>query len=99
MIHREQDIIQWGIDRNLYNGSDALRQFGKMKEEAEELLSGLQSDDHDEIKDGIGDIIVCLVHVARFHGMTVEECIEHSYQEIKDRRGTIIDGKFVKESA
>lgn len=32
------------------------------------------------------------------NGYTPEECLEHAYNEIKDRKGKFIDGAFVKES-
>ena len=31
------------------------------------------------------------------HGLKLEECIEIAYQEIKNRKGSMIDGSFVKE--
>jgi hypothetical protein len=31
-------------------------------------------------------------------GVTIEACIEMAYDEIKDRKGRMIDGVFVKEA-
>lgn len=40
-----------------------------------------------------------LNRIATQHGMTLEECMAHAWDEIKDRRGTLgADGIFVKES-
>lgn len=43
-------------------------------------------------------MIVVLTHLAKLQGKTVEECIEHSYNDIKDRKGQFVNGSFIKES-
>lgn len=37
-------------------------------------------------------------HIAVYNNLTLEECIEAAWQEIKDRKGRMIDGVFVKEA-
>lgn len=54
-------------------------------------------DDKPEIKDAIGDIAVTLILQAHMHGWTLGECLESAYQVIKDRKGKMVDGVFVKE--
>lgn len=49
------------------------------------------------ITDDIGDNMVVLAIMAEQEGLTVTECLEHAYNDIKDRKGTMIDGVFVKE--
>lgn len=39
-----------------------------------------------------------LIAVAEIYHLNLKECVESAYQEIKGRRGRIIDGTFVKES-
>ena len=51
----------------------------------------------DMIRDAIGDIIVTLIMQAQIHGMSLQECIESAWAEIKDRKGKMVDGMFVKE--
>jgi len=51
----------------------------------------------DKIKDGIGDSAVCLLNLCSMFGFSFEECLEMAYNEIKDRKGQMIDGFFVKE--
>ena len=97
-IHREADIIQWGRDRNIYGGSTPQRQARKLAEEVVETVVAIAMGDRDETIDGIGDTIVCLVHQAEFLGLPIAECIEHSYQQIKDRGGEMRNGVFVKEA-
>ena len=47
---------------------------------------------------GLGDVIVTLVCVAEQLGLNIEECCLAAYDEIKDRKGKMIDGVFVKEA-
>ena len=96
-IHREADIARWATDRNIFRGGTAETQSRKLLEEAHELEEAIREGDRDGIIDGIGDTIVCLVVQAQFAGLTLTECIEHAWQEIKDRKGQLINGVFIKE--
>lgn len=100
-------VIQWGEDRDMYIESDAQQQASKALEEFAELVSNVSrikrgdevtEEEGEAIKDDIGDIMVCLTHVAKFYGLTLKECYQHAYQEIKDRKGRMVDGKFIKET-
>ena len=51
-----------------------------------------------KFKDGIGDVLVCIVNSAALANVNVVECFELAYQEIKDRKGTMnANGIFVKD--
>lgn len=92
-------IDQWGRDRNIIGGATSKDQLPKLMSEIGELADkGIAKRDLAEIKDGIGDAIVVLAMIAGIEGLTVEECIEHAYNEIKDRKGILFNGVFVKES-
>lgn len=46
-------------------------------------------------------VTMCLMYLmamAEIYGSNLKACVELAYQEIKNRRGKIIDGTFVKES-
>ena len=49
------------------------------------------------IADSIGDCVVVLTILAEQNGLQIEDCIVQAYDEIKDRRGVMKDGVFVKE--
>lgn len=89
-------IRLWAKDRNLQE-QDPMKQAVKLLEEAGELASGLNKNNLPLIKDSIGDIIVVLTIMALQLDIKVEECIELAYNEIKDRKGKLINGVFVKE--
>ena len=161
----EKKVIQWGIDRNLFDpehGGSALTQLHKFYEEFGELNQAILKKDSEGIKDAIGDCQVCLINRAMFlnyelnydilddtidtanagfvesfkraskkeqndtievllelivtksffgitrsihfleilgmiYGFTLFEGLEFAYNEIKDRKGKLINGTFVKE--
>ena len=47
--------------------------------------------------DGIGDTLVVLAVICAGQGLDLRECLKHAYYQIKDRKGRMIKGKFVKE--
>ena len=51
------------------------------------------------IKDAIGDCVVVLTIMAALEGMTIEECINSAYNEIKSRTGEMKNGVFVKSTS
>lgn len=87
----------WAQDRNLILGSDSKSQLLKTMSELGELADGINKQRHNEIVDGIGDVMVTLIIIAAQNGLTIQECLEHAYNDIKDRKGRMIDGCFVKE--
>lgn len=92
-----EPIRKWAKDRGLYEGGNLKTQTLKLQEEVGELSKAvLEEEQH--ITDAIGDCIVVLVNIAHFAGLTIEECINASYQEIKARKGKIVNNTFVKDS-
>lgn len=51
-----------------------------------------------EAKDGIGDMLVTIIILAEMVGFDTTECLEAAYNEIKNRKGKMVNGLFVKES-
>ena len=90
-------IIQWGEDRNLIKGSTPERQVKKTQEELDELKEAIGEENGEAIIDGIGDVAVTLILIAAQFGFRFEDCIAAAYEEIKDRKGRVVDGLFVKE--
>lgn len=88
---------QWGSDRNIIGGTTPFQQMGKLLEELAELYRAIIDDDLIEIKDGIGDARVVLNMIAAQYGLLVEDCDQYAYDQIKDRKGRIVNGIFTKE--
>lgn len=88
-------IAQWGIDRGL-DGSNTPAQFGKLVEEVTELATNMVQKKC--MKDDIGDIMVVLTMICLVNDYTIEQCLEQAWGDIKDRKGRLVDGVFVKET-
>lgn len=91
-------IRQWAQDRNLIEGSDLKSQFVKLIEEAGELANSIAKKNDIEFSDAIGDMFVVLTIMAAQNGMQIEDCIDGAWQEIKDRKGKMLDGIFLKDA-
>ena len=90
-------IRQWATDRNL-NTADQNKQILKLGEEFGELCQGMAKNNASQVYDSIGDMYVVLVILSMQLGVSVEECVSYAYDEIKDRRGKMVDGVFIKEA-
>jgi len=66
-----QRVIKWSEGIDLYNQSTVLKQASKAYEEFAELLSAMDDGDTEEIKDAIGDIVVCLVNASHLSSETL----------------------------
>lgn len=89
-------IKKWAIDRGIQSGNPEA-QMVKLLEEAGELASGINKDKLDLIIDSIGDTYVVLVILCMQLGLDINDCIKAAYEEIKDRKGKMVNGLFVKE--
>ena len=81
----------------MIEGSTPDKQLGKLIEEIGELAAGIARKDQDRVIDGVGDAVVVLTILSAQHGVMIEDCIEAAWNEIKDRKGKMIDGVFVKQ--
>lgn len=90
-------IRQWATDRNL-NTADPNKQILKLGEEFGELCQGMAKNNASQVYDSIGDMFVVMVILSMQLGVSVEECVSYAYDEIKDRRGKMVDGVFIKEA-
>lgn len=154
MTHIER-VHEWAQARGLYDTSDPSVQFGKAVGELGELIIALANEDIEGIKDGIGDVRVCLINfckivqvpfsiwvrrpapvanavfyilhvfhrlseaekltrtrirsdveeanailndIAHHYGLTLEECDDYAWDQIKDRTGKTINGEFIKDA-
>jgi len=90
-------VEQWAEDRNLIKGATPAAQYQKLLEEVGELGRALIEDDAEKVKDAIGDCTVVLTILSRQCGMNLPDCYASAYEEIKDRKGKMVNGIFVKE--
>ena len=102
MIHEEeyikhaiQQVVSWHLARNLIHGSTDKAQVLKLIQEVGELSDSICKEQSPI--DDIGDIMVVLINIALRNNLSLTDCLNHAYNDIKDRKGQMIDGIFVKE--
>lgn len=89
------NIAQWHHSRNLVEGSDDPSQMLKLVEELGELAGNVARGR--DIKDDVGDMIVVLTNICERNGLSLADCALTAYNDIKDRKGRMVEGVFVKE--
>jgi NTP pyrophosphatase (non-canonical NTP hydrolase) len=89
------DTEQWHEDRNLIEGATDKDQVLKLLQELGELSDSVCKGE--DIKDDIGDMLVIMINICKRNNITLAECLYTAYNDIKDRRGKMVDGIFVKE--
>ena len=98
LFELEEAIVKWADDRNLIYGSDPKSQTLKLGSEFGELCDNINKGRHEAALDDIGDCFVVLTIIAAQLGVTMEDCVRVAYNDIKDRKGRMVNGTFVKES-
>ena len=89
-------IKKWAIERDLQSGNPKAQMLELIQELAE-LGSNINNLGVGQIMESIGDIYVGLVVLCMQLGLDINDCIKAAYEEIKDRKGKMVDGIFVKE--
>ena len=90
-------VEHWAKERGLDNPDNSTAQALKLFEEAGELAQAHLKKRDDEGKDAVGDILVVLTIYCQQKGWSIAECFQMAWNEIKDRKGKMVDGAFVKE--
>ena len=92
-----EPIRDWAKERGIYEKGTVRGQFEKLLEEVDELKQGLENENDEEIIVAIGDCVVVLTNLANFIDVDIEYCINIAYKVIKNRKGVMKNGTFVKE--
>ena len=89
-------VVKWHYDRNLIEGSTDKDQVLKLAQELGELSDSVCKGK--DVKDDIGDMLVVMLNIAERNGVVLSECLKKAWDDIKHRKGRMIDGIFVKET-
>lgn len=106
------NVIQWANDRNIIDGSTPIKQLDKTSEEFNELQRAvaayytarklgsyaLEAKSYADIEDGFGDVLVTLIIAAKQLNIDLEDALAAAYEEIRHRKGRLVNGKFIKEA-
>lgn len=96
MIEEILKILEWAYEKDLFKGSDQKTQMLKCVSEVGELADNVAKGR--DIRDDVGDVLVTLIIVCHFSNTDLRECLAFAYDEIKDRKGKMVNGTFIKES-
>jgi NTP pyrophosphatase (non-canonical NTP hydrolase) len=88
-------IVQWHYDRNLIDGSTDKDQVLKLLQELGELSDSVCKGN--DVRDDLGDMLVVMINIMERNGISMVDCLEKAWDDIKDRKGKMVDGIFVKE--
>lgn len=103
-------VIAWANERNIIQGSSATKQLEKTAAEVIELAieigkeevyveqRHLTQEQMTKTASELGDVLVTLIVVSEQLGFSLEDCLRIAYEKIKDRKGEMRGGKWVKES-
>ena len=95
----EMKVIEWAVARRIIPNATSQTQLLKTMSELGELADAIIKRDRPGIIDGLGDVLVTLIVVAALEDLDLTECLASAYNEIKDRKGTLMpNGVFVKEA-
>ncbi|VUX09919.1 helix-turn-helix domain-containing protein [Streptococcus vestibularis] len=94
-------INEWADERNLKQ-ADPKIQWMRITEEVGEIRDVLLkptkfTEPQAALKDAIGDTLVTIIVLAHQLDLDVTECLSIAYKEIKNRKGKMVNGTFVKE--
>ena len=90
-------VEEWAKEKRL-DKADPEKQRLKVIEEVGEGGASLARNNENDLRDGIGDVVVTLIILAMQNNMDLYECLNQAYSEIKNRQGKMINGVFVKEA-
>lgn len=91
-------ITRWAEERKIIPNAKPHTQLMKAVSELGELCDAELKGDMNGIKDGVGDVMVCLINYCALHDIRLVDCMVLAYEEIEHRKGTLLpNGVFVKE--
>lgn len=93
----EMNVIRWAEARQIIPNAKPQAQLNKALEELAELFKAHGKNDLDGVKDGVGDVVVCLINYCALMDIALVDCLALAWHEIKDRKGHLgTDGIFYK---
>lgn len=93
----EGKVLEWAEQKGILEANEPDAQLDKFEEECWEFIEACCSEDFDEIQKEGGDVIVTLIINLHLRGSSLSQALQAAYDKISKRKGTMVDGVFVKE--
>jgi NTP pyrophosphatase (non-canonical NTP hydrolase) len=84
--------------KDLEANSSPLDQLGKMAEEVGELVAAVNGGSISEIGDELGDVIFTACVQARLQKLNPVDCLSRAVDKVTKRKGSWVNGSFVKQN-
>jgi NTP pyrophosphatase (non-canonical NTP hydrolase) len=91
------NIRKWFDEKELIKQENASKQMMKVMEELGELSSAIIKGKRDEEIDAFGDVMIALSGLSYMRNISLMACTRSAYEVIKNRRGKVVNGSFIKE--
>jgi NTP pyrophosphatase (non-canonical NTP hydrolase) len=93
----ESQVINWAKEKGIFDKGTPIKQSYKTLEEVGELINAVSTNNHLEIKDALGDILVTIIIQAKMQNVDLIECLNMAYNTISKRNGKMVEGTFIKD--
>lgn len=93
----QPQVANWFNDKGLINKDNSTKQLCKVIEELGELSSAILKENKEEELDSFGDVFITLIGLAEMREVNLLECLEMAFNVIKNRKGIVKNGTFVKD--
>jgi len=94
----QEKVLGWAFTRGIMQHSNPKSQLMKAVSEIGELCDAEIKGEHAKVIDGVGDVLVCLIIYSEMNGVDLTICLNEAYNQIKDRKGKMVEGgAFVKD--
>lgn len=93
----ETNLYQWFDEKELIKEENAPKQFMKVAEELGELSSAIIKNEREKEIDAFGDLLVTIFGLSYMRDIDLLECLNTAWNEIKNRKGKVVDGSFIKD--
>jgi len=88
-------VEKWSTDREIEKARPSMQML-KLTEEVGELAAGIARWNPEAIQDAVGDVLVVMTILCQQLRISMRDCFEQAYEQIKERRGETVNGVFVK---
>lgn len=93
----ELEVVRWSEARGILKHSTPTAQLLKAFEEMGELASATAKNRPDDIKDAVGDVLVCLINYCALLDIDMVQCLGLAWEQIRHRKGHMnAQGIFIK---
>ena len=91
------DLVEiWAEGKGIAEG-DGKTQTLKMMAEVGEFADALAKGDREGMEEELGDVLVTIIVTAQQLNLYPHQCLRTAYNKISKRKGTTVNGVFIKD--